>query len=120
MEMVIETINKFYKLIDLATLENVKECIKLVEKINGIYRDAVFRNEYEIKKLDGLSYENLSSRYMNLDEIEKQEEQIAYLLLAAEKLEKIRFDLPEMLKKADHNSWINLCDALDYMFEEYA
>ena len=111
-----ETVWKFSKLLDAVTIENDKDSIKLleIENINSIYHDAVFRQKC-LKKLAGLdSHSSLNE----LEDFKSQTEQFAYLLLAAEIVEKAgSFDLPEMISKPNHPAWEQLCEALDSVFD---
>lgn len=109
-----ETIWKFYKLLDAVTIENEKDRILEIENITSIYHNAVFRKKY-MKKLAGL--DSLSS-LNELEDFKSQTEQFAYLLLAAEIVEKAgSFDLPEMISKPNHPAWEQLCEALDSVFD---
>ena len=102
-------INDYVEFKDFKTVERLK-------KIYSLYCDKTFREKMINTGIEKLSYENFSIRD---DDVIDEDEQIALLLLASEKLENRHFNIIKMLENDSHPNWESIDESLDYLFYEY-
>lgn len=102
-------INDYVEFKDFKTVERLK-------KIYSLYCDKTFREKMINTGIEKLSYENFSIRD---DDVIDEDEQIALLLLASEKLENRHFNIIKMLENGSHPNWESIDESLDFLFYEY-
>ena len=102
-------INDYVENKDYKTIERLK-------KIYSLYCDKTFREKMINTGIEKLSYENFSIRD---DDVIDEDDQIALLLLASEKLENRHFNIIKMLENDSHPNWESIDESLDYLFYEY-
>ncbi len=101
-------INDYVEFKDFKTVERLK-------KIYSLYCDKTFREKMINTGIEKLSYENFSIRD---DDVIDEDEQIALLLLASEKLENRHFNIIKMLESGSHPDWESIGESLDFLFYE--
>ena len=102
-------INDYVEFKDFKTVERLK-------KIYSLYCDKTFREKMINTGIEKLSYENFS---IHEDDVIDEDEQIALLLLASEKLENRHFNIIKMLENGSHPNWESIDESLDFLFYEY-
>lgn len=101
-------INEYIENKDYKILERLK-------KIYSLYCDTTFRAKMINTGIEKLSYENFSIRD---DDVIDEDEQIALLLLASEKLENRHYNIIQMLESGSHPDWESIGESLDFLFYE--